>query len=127
MKRFNLNGNNSIISPTFLIISGRYLWRRLAINKRFCIRVVFIFIVLFALLSILKTRLFFQRSIHMNRIRMRSVASRTGLKAEGNQFTLDDKPFTILSGAIHYFRVVPEYWEDRLRKLKAIGLNTVET
>ena len=49
------------------------------------------------------------------------------LKTEGNQFMLDGKPFQILSGAIHYFRVVPEYWEDRLRKLKACGLNTVET
>ncbi|CAB3986419.1 beta-galactosidase-1 2, partial [Paramuricea clavata] len=58
---------------------------------------------------------------------MQSLASRNGLKAEGSQFTLDGKPFTILSGAIHYFRVVPEYWEDRLRKLKALGLNTVET
>ncbi|MBD2870852.1 beta-galactosidase [Paenibacillus sp. IB182493] len=28
---------------------------------------------------------------------------------------------------MHYFRVVPEYWEDRLRKLKACGFNTVET
>lgn len=55
------------------------------------------------------------------------VNLRVGLKAEGKHFTLDDKPFTILSGAIHYFRIVPEYWEDRLLKLKAIGLNTVET
>ncbi|NMO94585.1 glycoside hydrolase family 35 protein [Paenibacillus lemnae] len=39
----------------------------------------------------------------------------------------DGKPFQILSGALHYFRVVPEYWEDRLLKLKACGLNTVET
>ncbi|GIP30297.1 beta-galactosidase [Paenibacillus sp. J23TS9] len=45
----------------------------------------------------------------------------------GSSFILDDKPIQILSGALHYFRVVPEYWEDRLRKLKALGLNTVET
>ena len=42
-------------------------------------------------------------------------------------FLLDGKPFTVLSGAIHYFRVVPEYWEDRLKKLRACGFNTVET
>lgn len=42
-------------------------------------------------------------------------------------FLLDGKPFRILSGAIHYFRVPQEYWEDRLKKLKACGLNTVET
>jgi len=46
---------------------------------------------------------------------------------EGNQFTYNGQSIRILSGAIHYFRVVPEYWEDRLLKLKACGLNTVET
>ncbi|WP_054027449.1 glycoside hydrolase family 35 protein [Bacillus sp. FJAT-28004] len=45
---------------------------------------------------------------------------------EGKQFVFNGKPIRILSGAIHYFRVVPEYWEDRLVKLKACGLNTVE-
>ncbi len=42
-------------------------------------------------------------------------------------FLLDGKPYTIMSGVIHYFRTVPEYWEDRLLKLKACGFNTVET
>jgi beta-galactosidase len=42
-------------------------------------------------------------------------------------FYLDGEPFQIISGAIHYFRVVPEYWRDRLEKLKAMGCNTVET
>jgi len=49
------------------------------------------------------------------------------LRTEKRQFFLEGKPFRILSGAIHYFRVVPEYWKDRLLKLKAMGLNTVET
>lgn len=42
-------------------------------------------------------------------------------------FYLNGKPFQILSGSIHYFRIVPEYWRDRLEKLKSMGLNTVET
>lgn len=42
-------------------------------------------------------------------------------------FYLDGRPFQIISGAIHYFRVVPAYWRDRLEKLKAMGCNTVET
>lgn len=42
-------------------------------------------------------------------------------------FYLDGKPVKIISGAIHYFRTVPEYWRDRLEKLKAMGCNTVET
>lgn len=44
-----------------------------------------------------------------------------------DQFYLNGKPIKIISGAIHYFRVVPEYWQDRLEKLKALGCNTVET
>jgi len=51
----------------------------------------------------------------------------TQLKAVNQQFVLGEEAIQILSGAIHYFRVVPEYWEDRLLKLKACGLNTVET
>lgn len=46
---------------------------------------------------------------------------------EGNQFVFDGKPVRLISGAIHYFRIVPEYWRDRLMKLKACGFNTVET
>ena len=49
------------------------------------------------------------------------------LTTSGDQFLLDGKPFRIISGAMHYFRVVPEYWRDRLEKMRAFGLNTVET
>ncbi|MCL2106154.1 MAG: beta-galactosidase [Oscillospiraceae bacterium] len=42
-------------------------------------------------------------------------------------FYLDDEKFALHAGSIHYFRVPAEYWEDRLRKLKALGCNTVET
>lgn len=44
-----------------------------------------------------------------------------------DNFYINEKPIKIISGAIHYFRVVPEYWRDRLEKLKAMGCNTVET
>lgn len=43
------------------------------------------------------------------------------------KFLMDGKPINIYSGAIHYFRTLPEYWEDRLTKLKLAGFNTVET
>ena len=49
------------------------------------------------------------------------------LSMRDRHFYIGDEKITILAGAIHYFRVVPEYWEDRLRKLKSCGLNTVET
>lgn len=42
-------------------------------------------------------------------------------------FYLNGEPFQVISGSIHYFRVVPQYWRDRLEKLKAMGCNTVET
>ena len=44
-----------------------------------------------------------------------------------DDFYLDGKKIQIISGGIHYFRIVPEYWRDRLEKLKALGCNTVET
>ncbi len=44
-----------------------------------------------------------------------------------DQFYLNGEPFRIISGSIHYFRVVPQYWRDRLEKLRAMGCNTVET
>ncbi|MEU1516796.1 beta-galactosidase family protein [Streptomyces sp. NPDC005811] len=42
-------------------------------------------------------------------------------------FLLHGTPFRILSGALHYFRVHPDQWPDRLRKARLMGLNTVET
>lgn len=36
-------------------------------------------------------------------------------------------PDRVISGAIHYFRVHPDLWQDRLERLAAMGLNTVET
>ncbi|MBS6679733.1 MAG: beta-galactosidase [Clostridiales bacterium] len=40
---------------------------------------------------------------------------------------LNGKPFKILSGAVHYFRIPEAYWEDTLYNLQAMGFNTVET
>jgi beta-galactosidase len=42
-------------------------------------------------------------------------------------FLLDGEPFRILSGALHYFRVHPDLWRDRIRKARQMGLNTIET
>ncbi|XP_069390129.1 beta-galactosidase-1-like protein 2 isoform X3 [Paralichthys olivaceus] len=56
--------------------------------------------------------------------RMSRVA---GLTANTSQFTLEGKPFRILGGSIHYFRVPRAYWQDRLMKLKSCGLNTLTT
>ena len=49
------------------------------------------------------------------------------LTIKDGEFKMNGESFRIYSGAMHYFRIMPEYWEDRLRKLKAAGFNTVET
>lgn len=40
---------------------------------------------------------------------------------------IDGRETRILSGAIHYFRIRPEQWRDRILKAKQMGLNTIET
>ncbi|WBQ03365.1 glycoside hydrolase family 35 protein [Kribbella sp. CA-293567] len=42
-------------------------------------------------------------------------------------FLLDGAPYRILSGALHYFRVHPDSWADRIEKARLMGLNTIET
>ncbi len=44
-----------------------------------------------------------------------------------HDFLLDGEPFRVLSGALHYFRVHPGHWADRIRKARQMGLNTIET
>ncbi|HWC97622.1 MAG TPA: beta-galactosidase family protein [Candidatus Sulfopaludibacter sp.] len=46
---------------------------------------------------------------------------------QADQFLLDGKPLVIRSGAMHYPRVPRAYWRDRMRKMRALGLNTLET
>lgn len=50
-----------------------------------------------------------------------------GLSVDQPFFTLNDKNISIYSGSMHYFRVPTEYWRDRLRKMRAAGLNAVQT
>jgi beta-galactosidase len=55
------------------------------------------------------------------------IANTSSLTVVGSQFVRNGKPYQVISGAIHYPRVPREYWRDRLRKARAMGLNTVET
>lgn len=50
-----------------------------------------------------------------------------GTFAIKDDFYLNGERFKLISGSIHYFRVPPDYWRDRLVKLKNLGCNTVET
>ena len=49
------------------------------------------------------------------------------IKFSGREFVVMEAKTKILSGSMHYFRVPPAYWKDRMMKLKAMGLNTLET
>ncbi|WP_066523170.1 glycoside hydrolase family 35 protein [Curtobacterium ammoniigenes] len=44
-----------------------------------------------------------------------------------DHFELDGQPHRILAGALHYFRVHPDQWADRIHKARLMGLNTIET
>ncbi len=48
-------------------------------------------------------------------------------EVKGNKFIKDGKEIKIISGAVHYFRNMPDTWRDIFKKMKAMGLNSVET
>lgn len=45
----------------------------------------------------------------------------------GDKFVLDGKPFQIISGEMHYARIPRQYWRDRMRMAKAMGVNAITT
>ncbi|MFE6649878.1 beta-galactosidase family protein, partial [Nocardioides sp. NPDC057772] len=44
-----------------------------------------------------------------------------------SEFLKHGVPHRILSGSIHYFRIHPDLWEDRLQRVAATGFNTIDT
>lgn len=40
---------------------------------------------------------------------------------------MDGKPFRFISGSFHYFRALPETWQEKLRTMRSAGLNAVVT
>ena len=58
----------------------------------------------------------------------------SSLQLAAKSFTIGDKcflkdgePFRYISGSFHYWRQPPEYWEDTFLKMRAAGLNAVQT
>lgn len=49
------------------------------------------------------------------------------LQFQNKIFYTNEKPTLILAGEVHYFRLDPSEWEDRLVRLKAAGMNCVAT
>jgi beta-galactosidase len=56
-----------------------------------------------------------------------SPAQKHIFTVQGENFMLDGKLFIIRSGEMHYPRVPRQYWRDRFKKAKAMGLNTITT
>ena len=50
---------------------------------------------------------------------------RTTFEIRDHQFLLDGKAFQFRSGEIHMARIPREYWRQRLRMAKAMGLNSI--
>lgn len=44
-----------------------------------------------------------------------------------DDFLLDGAPHRVISGALHYFRIHPDQWRERIRMGRMMGLNTIET
>ena len=49
------------------------------------------------------------------------------VKIENKNVYIDGVPRQILSGAVHYFRSLPERWDTICEKAKAMGLDAIET
>ena len=43
-----------------------------------------------------------------------------------SSFLLNGSPIILRSGSLHYSRIPPSLWEDRLDRMKAMGLNAVQ-
>ena len=54
-------------------------------------------------------------------------AQQPALTAASGHFMLRGKAIQIISGEMHYARIPRAYWRDRLRKARAMGLNTIST
>ena len=90
------------------------LWRRLyQIKKQTSSRKIFALVILIFILYTLKTSIMAEKTS-------------SSLTTVGSQFHLDGNPLQILCGAIHYFRVTPDSWDDRVKKAKAMGINSID-
>ncbi len=58
---------------------------------------------------------------------MEEKISTNGIVITKSNFKIGSRKVFLHSGEIHYFRIPPEEWEDRLTKAKALGLNAIST
>lgn len=78
-------------------------------------------------LALVTTLLLIGLAMAPSLVRAQSAQPTHRIGIEGDHFVLDGKPFQIISGELHYERIPREYWRDRLKKARAMGLNTIST
>lgn len=65
------------------------------------------------------------RTVRHNALNSSTTRSFT-IDYENDCFLKDGEPFRYVSGSIHYVRVHPSDWADRLRKMRYAGLDAVQ-
>ncbi|CAI5453920.1 unnamed protein product [Caenorhabditis angaria] len=48
-----------------------------------------------------------------------------GIDPVNKTFLLDGQPFQYMAGEIHYFRIPHKKWDDRLKRVRSMGLNAI--
>lgn len=74
---------------------------------------------LFCLLTVL----FFTQNIFFTQ----DACAGSRFEIRDGAFWVDGKSVQLICGEMHYPRVPKEYWQDRLKRAKAMGLNTIST
>ncbi|MCC9306174.1 beta-galactosidase [Kitasatospora sp. RB6PN24] len=54
------------------------------------------------------------------------MSTRPALTTDGRRFLRGGSEHRVVSAAVHYFRIHPDLWRDRLERVRAMGCNTVE-
>lgn len=54
-----------------------------------------------------------------------ACSSKERIKIDSGAFNIDGKDVQLICGEMHYARIPHEYWRDRLKRARAMGLNTI--
>ena len=60
-----------------------------------------------------------------NTVAAKDVAKPGSFKVGDKTFLLNDKPFVVKAAEVHYPRIPREYWDQRIKMCKALGMNTL--
>lgn len=58
-------------------------------------------------------------------VNLDSFKDKDRFEAGDGTFLLSGKPFVVMAAELHYPRIPREYWDQRIRQCKALGMNTI--